>query len=241
MRPSRFTLALCILGPATLGLALASCGTRSPIDPNQSARIGKADEPQATLETFELPTPELPTIRGLDDAPRPADQRSVFGLSRRNWPESTFLVPQGDTRHDPTYASLRTLTRASPLRDGRFPTIDDADVMPNPSAQRDQQIEAVVQPFIALYEGVMILPRAALDAPGTWQSTSPVAGRTPDARVTLDTIRSGPREVPATPVWELPLMAPAASPGAKPATPAKPKGVRGPMLPFPPATVEPQR
>jgi hypothetical protein len=198
---------------AGLGLILVACGVRPEPDPNQSVLIGVDGAPQVALETLVAPDAPRETIRGLDELPVASDQRSVFGLSRRNWPETVFVVPQGDTRHDATYTEVRAMTREIGVRGGRFPTVDSADALPDPRRQRELQVEGLLAPVLAVYDGVMLVPRAVLERPGQWASTTPLRGRVPDERETVEAFRTGDRSRVVAPAWALPVVVPSSSAG----------------------------
>ena len=81
-------------------------------------------------------------------------------------------------------------------------------------------------PVLAVAELLLIVPRAVIDPPGTWRSTSGLADRLPDDRRDLGVFRSGPSGA-APEGWALPVIAPARSP-ATPAAKGKKTSEAGP-------------
>lgn len=142
----------------------------------------------------------LPPIE--NPAAMQADPPSVTGLSRENWAQTTFSVPQREVTHQPIYRSRPvSLTSETAYQRGDYPTPETAGQFPHDS-EGAQRAEAALEPLLSFADLFLMIPRAVMLPP-----LSPVRGPT----VPVD------RVPPA-----LPQPAVAAPAKAEPASPAQP-------------------
>ncbi len=96
--------------------------------------------------------PEGPGIALTSESP------SVTQISRSEWEPTTILVPVDGTAHYPTYVRVFSTVEATRRQRGEYPTELSALDLDGGSESK-QQWEAVTQPFRAIGNALLILPR----------------------------------------------------------------------------------
>lgn len=136
-----------ILIVAASALALGACAHHD----NNRLTIGK--------------TVELPALSGT--APGIAvtsTEPSVTTVDRADWEPLAFDVPIDGTAHRPTYLRVRTTVRETARQRGESPTAESAlDLVAG--THRQQRREAMTQPFRALGNAFLVVPRMVYHRP----------------------------------------------------------------------------
>lgn len=153
----------------------------------------QANHSDGSTITAAIPVSDSPTYT-TPDAP------SVTGLSRQAWPQTVFNVPQREVENQQQYRSKPlSYTKSSAVQRQEFPTPETAGEDVTNGSRSDQALEALVSPFYAIGELIMMIPRAIIAPPATpaRTPTEPVE-RFPIPPV-VQPLPAAPASAPATP------------------------------------------
>ncbi|MFM9996647.1 MAG: hypothetical protein ACKVU4_12715 [Phycisphaerales bacterium] len=110
-------------------------------------------------------TVELPALSGAGAGIAAAGaQPSVTTIERANWEPLAFDVPIDGTAHRPTYVRVRSRVQETPRQRGDAPTPESSlDLVAGTHGR--QRREALTQPFRALGNALLVVPRMVYHRP----------------------------------------------------------------------------